>query len=245
MGGAALHRRMTVTRIVVPPESLAVGEVVVPESAARHARVARVREGDGIELLDLAGTVAVGRLVRWEGKGCLVRVESLVAGRGEPPEPLVLGLGLLHTGAFDWAVEKATELGATEIVPVLAARVQRKAAAARTERWERIAAAAVAQCGRSRPPVVRAPAGFAAFLDGAAGARVIADFDETTAGEALATGGRGIVVLVGPEGGFTGEEVERAIEAGFRRLALGPRTLRAETAAVAALAVAQHRAGWW
>ena len=230
-------------RFVVPGTPIVPGDLLVPSAAARHARVARVAPGEAVEVLDLGGTVGVGTLLRWEGGGCTVRVERVEAGRGEPPAPLVLALAALHTAAFDWAVEKATELGATAIVPVVAGRVQGGRHEARTDRWERIAAAAVAQCGRSRAPRVAAPRPLAALLAEAAGALLVAE-----AGAApprrLEPGADGITVLVGPEGGFTAEERAAIRDAGFLGLPLGPRTLRAETAAVAALALAQRLAGW-
>jgi 16S rRNA U1498 N3-methylase RsmE len=102
---------MSVTRLVLRAGELAPGTVRFGAEAARHARVARVAPGEAIEVLDLAGTVAVGTLVRWEGRACVVEVARVERGRGEPPGPLVLGLGVLHAAAFDWAVEKATELG--------------------------------------------------------------------------------------------------------------------------------------
>ncbi len=234
---------MSVTRLVLPGLPLSMGEVAVPAAVARHARVARVAAGEAIELLDLAGTVGIGRLVSWEGTTCRVAVEALERERGEPPAPLVLGLAVLHTQAFDWAVEKATELGVTTLVPVLCERVQGGAHDRRTERWQRLAVAAVAQCGRSRAPRVAEPLALATFVDRAGGVRVVADPDAP--GSPLgAPGGDGVTVLVGPEGGLTPAELETARAAGFVGLRLGTRTLRAETAAVAALAVIQARIGW-
>ncbi len=234
---------MSVTRLVLPGALLAVGEVPIPAEAAHHARVARVAPGDPVEVLDLAGAVGIGTLARWDGKACVVEVVNVGRGRGEPPAPLVLGLAALHTQAFDWAVEKATELGATALVPVLAARVQGGRHAARVERWQRLADAAVAQCGRSRPPAVAEPQPLADFLASARGVGLVAEpgapipaaFDAETAG---------LTVLVGPEGGFTDEELAAIRAAGFLGLPLGPRVLRAETAAVAALTLAQSLAGW-
>ncbi len=236
---------MTVTRLVVPHGSLVPGEVVVPAEAAHHARVARLEAGDPVELLDLDGHVGLGQVVAWEGGRCRVRVTSLLAERGEPPAPVVLGLGLLHTAAFDWAVEKATELGATDIAPVLTQRVQGRLARPRPARWQRLAAAAVAQCGRSRAPKVWPPLELPAFLTAASGFKVVADPQAPPVDVPFGAAEGGVTVLVGPEGGLTDEEVARACAAGFLRLRLGPRTLRAETAAVVALAVAQQRAGWW
>ena len=233
---------MSPTRLIVEGVELARGELLVPPPASRHARVARVAAGEPVEVLDLAGGVGIGRLVAWERDACRVAIESVVHERGEPPEPLRLALAVLQTAAFDWAVEKATELGATEIVPVISARTQRGRRPDRPARWRRVAAAAVAQCGRSRPPAVAEPIALAAALARAEGVRLVAD--PTGDDGALTTTGQGVTLLVGPEGGFTDEEREEIAAGGFRAVALGPRTLRAETAAVAALAVVQDRLGW-
>jgi 16S rRNA (uracil1498-N3)-methyltransferase len=234
---------MSVTRLVLPGAAIAPGELHIPAGAARHARVARVVAGDPVEVLDLAGVVGIGALRRWDGNECVVEVERVERGRGEPPAPFVLGLAALHTQAFDWAVEKATELGATALVPVLAARVQGGRYAARVERWQRLADAAVAQCGRSRPPVVSEPQPFADFLASARGVGLVAEPGAPMPGS-FQPSANGITVLVGPEGGLTDDELAAVRAAGFVGLPLGPRILRAETAAVAALTLAQSLAGW-
>jgi 16S rRNA (uracil1498-N3)-methyltransferase len=234
---------MSITRLAIPGTSITPGSVRVPPEAAHHARVARVAVGEPVELLDLGGTVGIGRLLRWEGSACWVEVERIELGRGEPPAPLVLGLAVLHTQAFDWAVEKATELGVTAVVPVISGLVQGGRHAARVERVRRIATAAVAQCGRSRAPDVSGPKQLTDFLAISGGVRLLAD-PGAAPPEWLEVGGDGITVLVGPEGGFTDEERAAILASGFAGLPLGPRTLRAETAAVVALALAQKLAGW-
>ena len=234
---------MSVTRLVVQGAALAPGEIRVPAAAAHHARVTRVAPGDPVELLDLAGAVAVGTLARWDGKACVIQVTRVEHERGEPPAPLVLGLAVLHTQAFDWAVEKATELGTTAIVPVLAERVQGGRRGARVERWQRIADAAVAQCGRTRPAGVAEPETLFDFLAAARGVRLVAH-PAAPMPAAFAPDAGGVTVLVGPEGGFSEEELLAAGAAGFAGLPLGPRILRAETAVVAALTLAQDLAGW-
>lgn len=232
------------TRLIVTGVRLQPGRVWVPAEAAKHARVARVKPGEPVELLDLAGGVATGTLVRWEGSACEVDILLVEQGRGEPPAPLVLALGVLHTEAFSWAVEKATELGATVIQPVLSERVQRRDHRGRSERWRRVAAAAVAQCGRSKAPAVNDPVPLAAVCSEAGGVRLLADLGGVGGSFPSPKGGGGATVLVGPEGGFTPAEVELIRSAGFVGLWLGPRTLRAETAAVVALALAQYQLGW-
>jgi 16S rRNA (uracil1498-N3)-methyltransferase len=234
---------MSVTRLVLRGVAIAPGEMRVPAEAAQHAKVTRVGFGESVEVLDLAGGVGIGTLARWDGKACVVEVERVERERGEPPAPLVLGLAALHTQAFDWAVEKATELGATAVVPLLAARVQGGRHAARVERWQRVADSAVAQCGRSRAPRVAEPASLADFIAASHGARLLADLDASMPA-AFDAGAGGITLLVGPEGGLTDEERSTILAAGFVGLPLGPRTLRAETAAVTGLILAQVLAGW-
>lgn len=228
---------MSVTRLVLRGAALAIGEFVVSAAEAKHARVARVVMGEPLELLDLDGSVGIGRLVCWEGVTCRVAVDRVERERGEPAVPVVLAVGVLHTAAFDWLVEKATELGATAIVPLLTERVQGRRHDARIERWQRIAEAAVAQCGRSRAPQVAEPQRFAAFVSAASGLRLVAERDAPPLASVLEIGGAGMTVLVGPEGGLTDRETAAVHAAGFLGLPLGPRTLRAETAAIAALAV--------
>jgi 16S rRNA (uracil1498-N3)-methyltransferase len=231
------------TRLVLPGAALTPGELLVPREVARHALVARVAPGEPIEVLNLTGVVGIGVLLCWEGTSCRVTIERLERERGEPPAALVLALSLLHTAAFDWAVEKATELGATCIVPVLAQRCQGGGHAARCARWQRVATAAVAQCGRTRAPEVRPPQPLAAVFDNPVGVRVVAEVGAPSP-VALRTAKDGITLLVGPEGGFTAEEGAAIRTAGFIALPIGPRTLRAETAATAGLALVQSLAGW-
>ncbi len=234
------------TRLVFPGATLRVGKILVPKNVAHHARVTRVAPGEPVELLDLAGTIAVATLASWNPDGSFwVEVHQLENGRGEPPEPLTLALAVLHTQAFDWAVEKATELGVTAVVPVLSARVQGGHHEKRVARWQRVAWAAVAQCGRSLPPQVWAPQPLDRLLAEARGLKVVADFWGGPLPPLGARDPEGVTVLVGPEGGFTEEERNAIKEAGFFCISLGPRTLRSETAAVASLVLMQSALGWW
>jgi len=243
VGGAGVPAPVSVTRLILPGAQIGLGEVRVPSEAAHHARVARVQAGSGIELLDLDGTVGTGQLIAWEGRDCVVRIDAVERERGEPPAPLVLALAVLHTDAFSWAIEKATELGATAVVPVLTERVQGRRHGKRRERWQRVADAAVAQCGRSRPPQVVEPRELHDVVTAATGVRLVAHFAADTL-PVPGVGASGMTILVGPEGGLDEREVAAVLGAGFVPLRLGPRTLRAETAAVAALVVAQQAAGW-
>jgi 16S rRNA (uracil1498-N3)-methyltransferase len=157
-----------------------------------------------------------------------------------PPLPLVLCAALVKFDHFEWMIEKATELGVAEIVPVASSRSERgleRAAHKRVERWRRIALEASQQSRRAILPVVHEPTAFAEALAIPAAHRYA--LDEAPSGARFADGLRGTVaILVGPEGGWTDSERESFVAAGWAPVSLGPFILRAETAAIAALAIA-------
>ena len=164
-------------------------------------------------------------------------------GQGEPGssppanrEPPRLGLALISLPRFDWAVEKAAELGAGEIWPLVCERVKpglARAAPARAERWGRLAEEARKQCGRPRPLVIRPPVTPAELL-AAANPRGFF-LSPRAAGSAGPPTSPAPWILVGPEGGFSPGEEAAFLAAGLRPWNLGPLTLRSETAALAAL----------
>lgn len=158
--------------------------------------------------------------------------------------PVNLLLAVFRFEPMEWAIEKATELGVAKITPVLARRTEKHlglAAAKRVERWRRIALEAAKQSRRTDVPEIGEPLSVAKALDAvAAGVRIL--LSETEQEVTLASAVRGIVgqevaLAIGPEGGWTAEEMGLFAERGWRGVTLGPRILRAETAAVAALAV--------
>lgn len=165
---------------------------------------------------------------------------------------LTLAQGAIQPQRFDWLVQKTTELGVAEIIPVLTSRTRQREAdptgGSRLARWRRIAEEAAGQCGRSTVPTVRPPQAFESLAGSLRGRRAVmltlaapgrpleqavADLRETE--EA--------VLLVGPEGDFSPGEVTLAERHGARVVRLRGATLRAETAAVATLAILQHRVG--
>jgi 16S rRNA (uracil1498-N3)-methyltransferase len=160
----------------------------------------------------------------------------------EPAGPR-LALALVNLPRFDWAVEKAAELGAGEIWPLVCERVKpglARAGAARAERWRRLAEEARKQCGRPRPLILRPPVTPAELL-AAAGPAPGGVFLSPAAGAAPAPKNSGLWVLVGPEGGFSPGEEAAFLAAGLKPWCLGPLTLRTETAALAALALLEHQ----
>jgi 16S rRNA (uracil1498-N3)-methyltransferase len=221
------------------------GESVVLEDAeAKHARVRRVRRGEQIVVLDGGGWSAVAVVDSIGDRAVTARiVRTLPLRHGESPLDLTLAVALLKSDRFDWIVEKATELGVTRIRPFTSQYSLAEPSAARRKRWQQIAVSAAKQCGRTVAPEVHAPVPFGTVVRDYDGAKYL--FAEGGAEATLTANEKPgtVSVLVGPEGGFTTEEREQAKSFGCRLVTLGPRILRAETAAIAALTLCQHAFG--
>ena len=158
-----------------------------------------------------------------------------------PPQVHLL-LAVFKFDRFEWAIEKATELGIGRITPVLARRSDAHLVAAagkRVERWRRIAREAAEQSRRTTPPEVTDPSNLAGVLGGGNGTRIVLAESEqgTTLKQALASAAEPVMLAIGPEGGWTNDEIKRFRESGWISASLGSTILRAETAAIAALAI--------
>jgi 16S rRNA (uracil1498-N3)-methyltransferase len=206
----------------------------------RHlTKVVRAAPGDRISVVDGAGGAYDTVIVSISGTDVRCRIEARHRGRNELPMALTIAPALLKNPArFELIVEKATELGVVTIQPLRTARTIRSAAKA--ERWSAIALAAMKQSGRCVLPAVHSPLEFGDFLRTApAGAVKLIPHERASLPLAEVLGEntrRETVICTGPEGGFTEAEIGGAVEAGFRPVSLGGRRLRAETAAIAALA---------
>ena len=228
---------------------------------ARHlGQVLRAEPGQVCELSDNR-SVYLAEIETVRKDGVRFRILEELPAEG-PPLRIALFLALIKFERFEWAVEKATELGAVAIVPVETARSEKgleRAAVKRMERWRRIARESSQQSRRVRLPEIGAPVTLAQALGGRSGsgdplqdwspAPLLSYFlDEGGGAPLLAalpekrSAGDEVHLLVGPEGGWTDAERECACQAGWTRVWLGPAILRAETAAVAAMAVL---AGAW
>ncbi|MFP4615404.1 MAG: 16S rRNA (uracil(1498)-N(3))-methyltransferase [Thiohalorhabdus sp.] len=232
---------MRTPRVYLPEAEANGGELPLPEEAARYlVKVLRLEPGDPVTVFNGAGGEIHAELAG-DAKRPRVRLGPSRAVERESPLGVVLWAGLSKGEKFDWVVQKATELGAAEIRPVQTARSVRRLegakAAKNRERWQRIAASACEQCGRNRVPVVAAPVALAEALEAGVPRGLVLDEDGDPPGRAGPDDP--LHLLVGPEGGLNEDELGAAEGAGFVRTALGPRTLRTETAAVAALAWAQ------
>ena len=230
-------------RLYVPAGPGADGSLRITGAELRHLHTLRLGPGDRLRVFDDAGAEHEVALDRVTAREAVARVVATTHAPRESPLELVLAPALLKQDKMDWAVEKATELGVTRIAPILTRYVVGRGSA--VERWRRLALAAAKQSGRTRVPTVDAPAPLSAVLGGTwPGLRLVAWEDEAAVRvHDLPATTAAVVVVVGPEGGLHQDEVDAARAAGFTTITLGRRVLRAETAAVAAVALCQHRWG--
>jgi 16S rRNA (uracil1498-N3)-methyltransferase len=226
------------------------GELPLSQADLHHLKdVLRVRPGDEIEAVTPEGGVLTVRLAAIEAAGAIGEVAS----SAEPAarERLVVCQALSKGRKMDLVVQKATELGAAAIVPFVAersvVRLDAARAAERQERWQRVAREAAKQCARADVPRVDVPLdveGLHAML--AAGAPIVLhEKASVPLRKVLSNRKHGSLTLViGPEGGFSDAEVSRFEQWGACVASLGALTLRTETAAIAAMAIAAYELGW-
>jgi 16S rRNA (uracil1498-N3)-methyltransferase len=228
-----------ISRFRVEPGALERPEVELRGAALHHLRtVVRLRAGDHVELFDGAGVGASAEIVRLTAAAAELRVLERIGGDRESPLELTLAVALARGAKLDWVIEKATELGVRRILPFITDRSMRRGE--KTERWRRIAESAAAQSGRVVVPEISAVVNFDAVLaDGARQDRKLLLWERASATPAAGARPRRALVVTGSEGGFSAAEAERATAAGFDLVGLGPRVLRAETAAITAVSVCQ------
>ncbi len=216
----------------------------LPSGAARHVQVLRLQPGVAITLFNGEGgefDAVVERMGRSD-VGVVVGAHHSV--EREARREVQLAVGMPANERMDWLVEKATELGVASIHPLEAQRSVLRLKSERAEKklahWQAIAVSACEQCGRNRVPRVHEVIDLRAWLAHGSGLpplRMLLSLREDSR-PVTATAGDGtpVIFLSGPEGGLTPDEERAALAAGFNAVTLGPRVLRAETAAIAALA---------
>jgi 16S rRNA (uracil1498-N3)-methyltransferase len=230
--------------------ALSPGSVVeLPSAAAAHlAKVLRARSGDAVVLfagdgLEFAATVASvrgSRVTAAVGEGREVDRES--------PLAVTLVQCIPRGDRMDFIVQKAAELGVARIIPVFSqrsvVRLDEPQAASKAAHWRSVAVNACEQCGRNRLPTIDAPRQLIHYLGDspAAGPRLLLEPEFESRGAALDIDAK-VEIAIGPEGGFGADELEAFRISGFGAVSLGPRILRTETAAIAALAWLQSGFG--
>ncbi len=251
---------MSVPRFFVPGEAIRDGCVRLPESAAYHTRaVLRLRAGDAVTVFDGGGCEWPAALTRVDSQGVEARLGAASYSCVESACRVTLLQALIRPERFEFALQKATELGVWGFVPVVSSRVQSTdvraaAGASRLARWRRIVQSAAEQSGRLMVPRIEDQVGLGEGVARAAseGPVVFLWEEEGGAGLGLRSALRGLLeggmpgrlaIVIGPVGGFAAAEVEDARRAGAVVAGMGRRVLRSETASVAAVAAAMFELG--
>lgn len=220
----------------VPPEGIADGKFILPEEEKYHAsKVLRKMAGDEIWILDGQGCAYRGLISDVKHGLVTGTILESIPGYGEPDRKVHLGIGILKKDKLEWVVEKSTELGVNGITFLLLDHCVKKEA--NIDRLERIIRSAVKQCGRSQEPRITGPVSLIDWLEivgSWADKHLICNPGGKNIMELSKSLPEKISVLVGPEGGFSQNELYLAGQSEFLTLNLGKRRLRAETAAVAA-----------
>ena len=199
--------------------------------------MARAAVGEEIEIFDGRGNVWTAKISALERRETQARVTRSRQVAAEAHE-LILGQALIRHAAFEFALEKAVETGVTRIIPVIATRSNAKDAG-RRERWLRIIVEAAKQSKRYHLPVLEEPVSFAKVLEVEAPTKIV--FAERNgAGLKAAIKGSPVLYLIGPEGGWSDEELNSAQREGFSLVGLGSTILKAETAAVVGTALIRY-----
>ena len=236
-------------RFFLPSRQIHDNRGTIDGQELEHLRkVLRLKPGDRITVFDDTGWEHEAVILSLSGaQGEIEIVRSYVVHR-ESPLHLTLALGLTKGQKFDFVVAKATELGVQRIIPFASTyavpKLDERKIAARTERWRKIALSATKQCGRTQAPAVLPLCGFTELLAQAPPALKLFFWEKEIARSLRQMrdeypDAKSIMLMIGPEGGFSVEEAESARAHGWESVRLGRRILRAETAAITALSLVQ------
>ncbi|WP_303901660.1 16S rRNA (uracil(1498)-N(3))-methyltransferase [Thiohalomonas denitrificans] len=234
---------------IYQPIPLATGQQLeLDGNGVNHAvRVLRLKPGAPLTLFNGAGGAFDAVLIKAERRRAVVEVGAFRDERTESPLAITLVQGISRGDRMDYTIQKAVELGVTLIVPVVTARtvvdLKGERREKRRERWQSQAVAACEQCGRNRVPDVEPIMSLDEWLAQPTESDCWILDHRAETGLDVDLAGAAAMLLIGPEGGLTESERDLALSRGYRRLRLGPRVLRTETASVVALTIMQHRWG--
>jgi 16S rRNA (uracil1498-N3)-methyltransferase len=238
---------MSAPRFYCPPPLPLSTNYELPSEAAHHAsRVLRLHAGDAVQIFDGLGNALDATINSIQGKQVVLGNLQSFLDQHKPGLHIVLAQAMCSSEKMDWVVQKATELGTAEIVPVQTqrsvARLSGARADKRTEHWRNVAVSACEQCGRNTLPQLHTPQELDAWLGEmrhTPGSKFILLPDGASNLQSQPRPTGRATLLIGPEGGFTADEANLARQAGFVPVLLGPRVLRTETAAIAGIAALQ------
>lgn len=233
------------------PENIGEDHLTLTLEESRHIiKVLRKQQGDAFLATDGAGTTYECKIDSFAHGLVTARIISKKERRCEPEIQLILAVALPKKDRFEWIIEKGTELGISNFMPIVTERTIGTERSMKPARCRKIAISAMKQSGRSRLPEIADPMTFHALLNASpmADVQLIAhekddrqNLDDVLPGRSAPV--RSAILCIGPEGGFTEEEVTFAREHGYRSFRMGVRRLRTETAAITAAALVMHKMG--
>lgn len=236
-------------RFFIDPANITNGRGTITDQEARHISMAlRLKPGTSLSLFDGSGMVYQAEITAVNKSTVETRILTSQRHQAAPPF-LSVAQALVKGSKMDLIIQKATELGVTALLPTISQHCDLKSASAsQINRWQRIAHEACKQCDRPTPMHCRTAVPLSQLLNQTEefsskiifweneATRTLNDIPELRSAER-------VLLLIGPEGGFSAQEADSAISHGFFPVSLGPRILRAETAAIAAMAIVQFLLG--
>ena len=255
------------TRLFLPPEKLTVNQIIISGDQARYlSLVLRIKPGDSLIVFDGSGYRYICKVLQTHKKEVVIEKIKKEPYSAESPVSISLAQGLPKSDKMDLIIQKSIELGVKKIIPLITKRSQIRHTE-KIERWRKIALSASQQSGRGRIPEIEEIVSIEEFLkntpltplDRGEQFPPLKKMDERGFLNIIFSeeqkeinlkkilnnfkASKNIVLLIGPEGGFSGEEVSAAVEKGFIEASLGPRVLRTETAPIAAISIIQYELG--
>jgi 16S rRNA (uracil1498-N3)-methyltransferase len=231
----------------VSPDDVSSKSLVLRAGEHHHLKdVHRKKRGDLIIAVDGLGNAWTCEIAVINAQSVTAIVRETHPQLGEPRSDVTLAVAVPKKDKFEWILEKATELGVSRIVPLMTERSVVRPGHHKSVRWRKIVIAAMKQCQRARCPQLLAPVAFHEFVSTLPeqSMRFLAH-EKAQPTAHLRAIGRGqstrCIICVGPEGGFTEQEIQRAQDGNFAIVSLGPRRLRTETAAIAAITLIMDR----
>jgi 16S rRNA (uracil1498-N3)-methyltransferase len=241
------------SRFYIPNPHIQNGLLKIEGDEVKHIRkVLRLKAGDEILAFDGLGKEFEGTIVEEGRSSVMVKIQSIFSSKGDSTLEVTLAQSLLKGEKMDYLIQKATELGVKEIIPFFSSRsvplLEKSRRLKRHHRWEKIAIEASKQCGRGVVPKIESLQDYSGMLRAASTDHlrlILWERDGIKLKEALERSGEKtkIFFVIGPEGGFSQDEVDKAKRAGFVAVTLGKRILRAETASLCLLSILQYEWG--
>jgi 16S rRNA (uracil1498-N3)-methyltransferase len=235
-------------RLFLPPQQLASKQITITGDQARYlSLVLRVKRGDIFTAFDGLGYKYTCKILQSHKKEVIAERIKKEPYSIESPISITLVQGIPKGDKMDFIIQKSTELGVRKIIPLITERSQVRHTQ-KVDRWRKIALSASQQCGRDKTPEIDKPVEFKEFLkQKRSGSGIIFSEEEKDRNlkKVITTFGntQQIILLIGPEGGFSREEIAIATGKGFIPASLGPRILRTETAPIVAISIIQYEFG--